>query len=92
MHYMKISSKCKKLTPPPELTNADLYRGFVELCKRVLNLDLPPNWRINSGSTLHGFKKGKMYEVLFDICSNNILNLLFRVFAWCLPTVYEIYK
>ena len=92
MYYMKIKSKCKKLAPPTELTNADLYRGVVEFCKRVSNLDLPQNWGINLGNTLHCFKKGEMHEVLFDVCFNNTFNLLLRVLAWCLTTDYEVYK
>ena len=74
MHHQKIMSKCKKLTPSTELSGANLCRGFVELYKRVLNLNLAPNRRINFCITLH--KKEEIHEILFDICFNNTFSFL----------------
>ena len=78
------------VTTTPE---KDCYKDFEELCQRVSNLKLPPNWNIEFGTNLHIFKNDEIHEIpIFDLFFNNDLNFIIRVFTWCLPTDHEIYK
>ena len=71
-----------ELPLPAESTNPDSYKSFDELCKQVHNLNVPPNWRVSFGNTLHIFRKGKIHEILvFNVYFSNNINFLIRVFV-----------
>ena len=71
-----------ELPLPSESTNPDLYKSFDELCKQVHNLNVPPNWRVSFGNTLHIFRKDKIHEIpVFNVYFSNNINFLIRVFV-----------
>lgn len=56
-------------------------------------MSLPSYLKINCSNTVHLHKINQIYEnCKHDIIVSDKFNFIILVFAWCLPTIHEVYK
>ena len=82
----------KQAQEQPELKNTPCYTDLIDLCKRVTKLKLP-NWQIYSdqSSYLALVKNdGIHFLPMFEIITNNNLEITLRYFTWKIPSTHPI--